>query len=143
MSDHSLPSCAPRTLHVANLIGDDYQEDGEDRPVTDDLDAANVVSSIRRGDEPGKSWTEHWPVLDLDIPAALVPSSTPGHSHLYLDVRVSEDAFWRMCDALAGAGVLQPGYVNACKSRGYTSVRLPWIRKVPATDSGPVEVEQP
>ncbi len=49
-----------------------------------------------------------------NLPAVLVPSSTPGHSHLYLDVRVSEG-----------------------------SVRLPWIRKVPATDSGPVEVEQP
>ena len=131
MSEHILPSDAPRTLHVANLAGDDYEQGGEDRPATEDLAAANVISSISRGEVPAHvgGRPRHWPVLDLDIPAVLVPSSTPGHSHLYLDVEMNDEQFWAMCDALVEAGVLQPGYVSACKSRGYTSVRLPWVRK--------------
>lgn len=133
MSAHQLPSTAPRTLHIANLAGDDYQQGGEDRPATDDLDAANVVSSIASWGKPGQPWSRHYPVLDLDIPAHLVPSSTPGHSHLYLDVEIDDEGYWTLCDALANAGILQPGYVSACKSRGYTSVRLPWIRKEAAS----------
>lgn len=129
-STDALPSHEARTLHVANLADDDYEEGGGDRQATTDLSLANVVSSIDRDSVPGKRWTRHYPVLDLDIPAHLVPSTTPGHSHLYLDVPVSEDAFWKMCEALAEAGVLHSGYVSACRSRGYTSVRLPWVKKV-------------
>ena len=139
---HQLPSSAPRTLHVANLAGNDYEEGGQDRAITDDPEAANVISSIRRGDKPGTSWARHLPVLDIDIPAILVPSSTPGHSHLYLDVEMPESTFWKLCDALAEVGVLQHGYVIACKSRGYTSVRLPWIKKSESATESQSEIER-
>ena len=124
---YELPAPAPRTLHIANLDAHEYKE-GEHPERTRDISAANIVSSIDGGHVPGSS-ARHWPVLDLDIPAVLVPSSTPGHSHLYVDVAVPDGIFWDLCDALAAAGILQPGYVSACKSRGFTSVRLPWVRK--------------
>jgi len=129
MSDHQLPSRARRTLHKVNLERDgEYKEGDEGREVVTELSEANVVSSIvPRPSE--MSERTHRPVLDLDIPAFLVPSSTPGHSHLYIDHDVPDDVFWRLCDALAEAGILQEGYVSASKSRGYTSVRLPWIKK--------------
>ncbi len=126
MNWSDIPSQIPRTLHVANLdrLGGDYNPDA-DRAVTTDLDEANVISSIGTDVIFGY----HYPVLDLDIPAHLVPSSTPGNSHLYIDVALTADQMWTLCDALAEVGILQPGYVSACKARGYTSVRLPWVKK--------------
>ena len=127
-----LPSGAPRTLHIADLSRNEYVQGKDDREPTVDLDQANVVSSLQSGTEPG-SRAQHYPVLDLDLPAVLVPSPTPGHSHLYIDLPIPDDTYWRLCDALVDAGVLQEGYVSACKSRGYTSVRLPWVRKEAAS----------
>ena len=120
---HALPTGAARTLHVADLSHGEYDH-SDSREATTSLDSANVVSSIDSVDTE-----RHWPVLDIDVPALLIPSSTPGHSHLYIDVSVPAEAYWRMCDAMAEAGILQPGYVSACRSRGYTSVRLPWVTK--------------
>lgn len=133
MTDHTLPSNARRTLHKVDLTRDgEYKGGTEGREVVTDLSEANVVSSLAP-DFPTVVSPWHRPVLDLDIPAFLVPSSTPGHSHLYIDHEVPDDVFWRLCDALAEAGILQEGYVSASKSRGYTSVRLPWIKKAEAT----------
>ena len=127
---NTLPSAEPRTLHVAKLATSDY-DDTEKRPVAD-IETANVVSSIMRGHTPapgGGGSGHHLPVLDLDVPAVLIPSSTDGHWHLYLDVQVPDAAYWPMLEALATAGVLEGGYVRASKARGYTSVRLPWVKK--------------
>lgn len=71
----------------------------------------------------------HTIMLDLDVPAKLVPSSTPGHSHLYIDVTLPWWRYRRLLDALVEANVLEPGYVRASKVRGFTALRLPWIRK--------------
>ena len=129
MTDLTLPSNARRTLHKVDLTRDgEYKEGDDGREVVTDLSEANVVSSLAP-DFPTVVYPWHRPVLDLDIPAFLVPSSTPGHSHLYIDHEVPDEVFWRLCDALAEAGILQEGYVSASKSRGYTSVRLPWIKK--------------
>ena len=120
---NTLPSAEPRTLHVANLATSDYDTE---------IETANVVSSIMRGHTPapGGGGAGHLlPVLDLDVPAVLIPSSTDGHWHLYLDVQVPDAAYWPMLEALATAGVLEGGYVRASKARGYTSVRLPWVKK--------------
>lgn len=121
MTTRALPSALPRKLHIANLATSDYDPSAHE--ATADLDQANVVSSS------GLLFDQHFPVLDLDVPAHLVPSSTPGHSHLYLDVSMTGEQLWWLCDVLVEVGVLERGYVDACRTRGYTSVRLPWIRK--------------
>ena len=114
----------------------------------DSLDEANVVSSCQRKmsftfDQDAKEGEPifidrghlHTPVLDIDIPATLVPSSTPGKNHLYLDVPMSWDQYTKLLDVMAEVGILEPGYVSASKKRGFTAVRLPWIRKpVPVGD---------
>lgn len=71
----------------------------------------------------------HRPVLDLDLPAQLVPSSTPGHFHLYLDVEVAHWPYMALLEALEHAGIIEPGYSRASQERGYTAVRLPWVTK--------------
>lgn len=132
MTGDKLPSSAPRTLHRVDLDRSEYDPTGDQREEVTDLAEANVISSLIPASVPPR----HHPVLDLDVPAHLVPSSTPGHSHLYIDHEVPDEEFWKVCDALAEAGILQGGYVSASKARGYTSVRLPWVKK-PQPEGGP------
>lgn len=91
---------------------------------TSSLDEAHIVSSQFRGDV-----RLHMLAIDLDVPAALVPSTTPGHSHLFIDAPMSWKQYERVLDALRGAGILENGYVAAAKARGFSAVRLPWVRK--------------
>lgn len=71
----------------------------------------------------------HKPVLDIDMPALLVPSSTPGHSHLYIDAPMDWPDYAMLLKALAGVGIIQSGYLGASLAREGTWVRTPWTRK--------------
>lgn len=105
---------------------DDYRTgDIGTRPdVAVTADEAGLITSEVYG-TPGF----HAPVIDLDFGAQLIPSSTPGKYHLYLDVMMSERRYMRLLRALAKAGVIEEGYYEASKARGYSAVRLPWVRK--------------
>lgn len=83
---------------------------------------ANLVSSLT---ESGL----HAPVLDLDVPAYLVPSTTPGHSHLYIDVEMPWPVYRRLLRALAAAGIIEEDFYKGSLDRGQTMVRPPWVRK--------------
>jgi hypothetical protein len=104
---------------------------GDGREEAPDLEHAEAVSSKYTPD----GWVtlansdEHALLLDLDVPAWLIPSSTPGHSHLFVDLRVQGKDLWDFLDLAAKIGLVEEGYVGACKSRGMTSLRLPWIKK--------------
>lgn len=93
------------------------------------INNANVVTS-RHADDLSMQG-RHALVLDIDHPAWLMPSTTPGHFHLYVDVPggIPDDEYAALLDALATAGVIEWGYAGASKARGFTSVRLPWITK--------------
>lgn len=97
---------------------------------TEDLEQANVVTSELVN--PDISVWDHAPVIDLDVPVTYVPSSTPGHGHLYIDVPMSADAMWRLLSVMVDVGMVEEGYLNASQARGHTSVRLPWVKKPPA-----------
>jgi hypothetical protein len=71
----------------------------------------------------------HMPVLDLDVPHRLVPSSTPGHSHLYIDVEVPEKQYRRLVEVLIECGILQRGVGAQMRVNGATYVRPPHVRK--------------
>jgi len=96
----------------------------EEREPATSIAEANVSTSIREDADDA-----HALLLDLDVPAWLVPSSTPGHSHLYVDVKIPTATYFALLDALAAAGVIQHGYANSSKHRGGTALRLPWIKK--------------
>ena len=105
---------------------DDYTQRGDDDEVVDfrgDAADANVTTSKILGKDTHKL------VLDLDLPAALLPSSTRGHFHLYIDHEMTWKQYRKVLRALAGAGIIESGYLGASEQRGYTSVRLPWVRK--------------
>jgi hypothetical protein len=75
----------------------------------------------------------HAPALDIDFPCRLVPSSTDGHFHLFIDVEMTWDDYERLLAVLADVGVIEPGYHRVSAERRATHLRLPHIRKeVPA-----------
>lgn len=113
-------------LDGLNDSGGDYPTD--DIAAVDSVEHADGVSSIHHVDENGTAW--HRPVIDIDMNAALVPSGTPGHFHLYIDKLVEHDKYIWLLDALADAGVVERGYSTASIERGYSSARLPTKPKV-------------
>lgn len=72
----------------------------------------------------------HKPVLDLDMDVMVVPSSTPGHHHLYIDRAMSWNEYSLLMNVLAHVGILQPGYARASHHRAESFLRTPWTRKV-------------
>lgn len=71
----------------------------------------------------------HRPILDIDFPIYAIPSSTPGHYHLYIDKPMSKSDYMKLLATLAEVGIIEQGYYNASRMRGYTMVRLPGVKK--------------
>jgi hypothetical protein len=72
----------------------------------------------------------HSPVLDIDYEAHLVPSSTPGHYHLYLDgLELGWDKYAKLIKTLAEIGIIQEGYAASTLQRGMSLVRVPGQKK--------------
>ncbi len=69
------------------------------------------------------------PTLDIDHPALLEPSSTPGHYHLFLDVPMSWRAYRRLLRALYRGGVIGRNAYWRSLDRGASFVRPPGVVK--------------
>lgn len=101
-----------------------------DRVVAADDPTANVVSSEVAPIEAGMPVLWHAPALDIDIPCRYVESSTPGHGHLYFDsLHLTWTEYARLLGALADAGILEEGYVEASLERKATFLRMPGVQK--------------
>lgn len=105
-------------------------------PPGDYLSATCATSAVAT--DPGELCPDlrtkkHRVILDIDVPVHVVPSSTPGHGHLYIDHELSWDDYERLMLLMAEIGLLEHGYVAASIRRGFTSVRLPWVRKTGTT----------
>lgn len=81
---------------------------------------ANLVTSHAAND-PGM----HLVCLDIDMPAELLPSKTPGHFHLYIEHKMPWEKYVTLLRALAEAGIIEEGYANASIAKGCTALRLP------------------
>jgi hypothetical protein len=107
-------------------------------------EAANLTSSLLTSGL-------HSPILDLDFPARLVPSSTEGHFHLYLDgLEIDWDRYEPLLKALADAGVIGQGYAHFAIERRQTILRREGVTKkggkpveVPASGSWQDDPEEP
>ena len=109
-------------LHNVKAFGD-YACEDRDRYATTNLEEAHVTTSMVAGSDM------HKVVLDIDMPAVLLDSSTPGHHHLYIDHEMTWENYKRLLHVLADVGLLEPGYVGASETRKHTALRLPWVRK--------------
>lgn len=104
-------------------FGEEYDARGKPLDV-DRLEDANGITSRVIGKTKA-----HKLLIDLDLPAKLIPSSTEGHFHLYIDHEIEEAGYFALLEALEAVGIIQTGYLEASKSRGFTQLRLPWVKK--------------
>jgi hypothetical protein len=112
------------------------QGERNERPAP--LTEANIVSSLLKPILPGAPASRHIVAVDIDWPAHLIPSSTPGHSHLYVEVPggIAQDAYFDWLDASAKIGLIQKGYAEVARLRGHSDLRLPWVSKYDAEGPG-------
>ena len=126
-----------RSLHVPPMEGqmyatvkdfgsaDRYLHGGDKGgTLTSHIEDANIITSMVKDNV-----TMHKLVVDIDLPAVLVPSSTPGHFHLYIDHEIPAEAYWTLLRAMAAAGLVESNYAEASIDQGRSGVRLPWVKK--------------
>jgi hypothetical protein len=112
-------------FYAEKLNESDHEPANEDRVIAT-RETANLVSSLC---DDGL----HRPALDLDIPCRLVPSSTEGHFHLYIEVGMTEAVYMELCDALAKAGLISSFYNKCAQLRKATFLRPEWVKKAVCT----------
>lgn len=120
---------------TADLDADEYSVSNfvfVDEPIHPDY--ANLVSSKC---ESGK----HAPVIDIDVPISVYPSSQLGHNHLYIDKEITWNQYTRLLKALASAGIIEDGYLKASLAKGYSAVRPVGITKPGSPRGAEVLVE--
>lgn len=120
MNENKVPGSLDRVLLSIDLDG--YKEGRRSKQKAPDDGSPNVATSLLRSGL-------HAPVIDIDIPVTLVPSSTPGHSHLYIDKAMDFSSLCHLLRAMAAAGVVEVGFAEASIAKGYSAVRLPWVKK--------------
>jgi hypothetical protein len=110
----------------------DYEDDGvpvaswaaehPSKKVSNPKDANLVLSAAKYGDG-------HFPLIDLDHDAALLPSSTPGNHHLYIDHRLTWKQYKKLLKVMVDVGLVEEGFYECTKARGHGALRLPWVKK--------------
>lgn len=120
-----------RYYKVEQLNGSDHEPDVDDRTECS-REEANVVGSLCQDGM-------HRPVIDVDHDCQLVPSSTPGHFHLYLDVPMTWEKYEKLLGALVDAGVVSHFYAKAASVRQQSFVRVPWVKKPPKPEQAQKE----
>jgi hypothetical protein len=58
-----------------------------------------------------------------------VPSSTPGHTHLYVAKQVSWGQYKKVLKAMAKAGLIEDAFYEASVGARAAMLRLPWVKK--------------
>lgn len=80
-------------------------------------------------EERGPEGEYHMPALDLDVEHAYWESTTPGHGALLLNVPMAWEDYLRLIDLLEELGIIQYGFAEATRQRGYSALRTPWTKK--------------
>jgi hypothetical protein len=60
---------------------------------------------------------------------ALIPSSTPGHHHLILNVNLTWQDYSTLLSLLEYYYVIERAYLDASLKKGHTCIRVPWVKK--------------
>jgi len=126
MTKEQEPIAARLRYHATTL--DDYLEDDPDfeTPLEEPTEhkPANVASSLCTD---GK----HRPALDIDIPCEFIPSSTPGHGHLYFpEMKLSWERYQELMTTLAAYGIVDKKWAAHSRRNGQSLVRLPTVKKI-------------
>lgn len=106
----------------AHLINDNYKEHKEYQEVGCHPADANIITSRTFDDM-------HVIQLDLDIEHYYVPSTTPGHGHLFINKELSWAKYANLLNVLADLEIIQNGYRDCSLKRGYSALRVPGLDK--------------
>lgn len=71
----------------------------------------------------------HGVAIDLDLPATMVPSSTPGHHHLYIHAPMTWAEYSTLLRALRDARVISNNYFEMALERKQSMLRAPGVTK--------------
>lgn len=89
---------------------DDYGREYKCERVVEDSDG-DLFSSRAHNDQ-------HVALFDIDMPAALRPSKTPGHYHLVVGQTMSWRRYKRLLRAMVRAGLIEKDWYRLVKRRG-------------------------
>jgi hypothetical protein len=113
------------TSFCAKLDDDSGQGPVNKDYVDTDYEHANLVTSAIIG--TGR--TKHKPLLDIDLPCVLLPSSTEGHFHLFIDKEIPHEKYLVLIHSLEDCGIIEAGIRRQMTDLGRTAVRKPGIKK--------------
>lgn len=113
-----------RRLFKIGKFADTYGTFEDRKDVTTDSCLPNIISSLI-----SSTGERHMPVIDIDFPCYVIPSSTPGHFHLYLDKEISWQDYEFVLFSMKRAGLIDPGFYDESVRKRQTFARLPWIKK--------------
>lgn len=71
----------------------------------------------------------HAPAIDIDLPCHLVPSSTPGHFHLYIDKELTWTQYHQLLSVLTDIGIVEQGFYDQTVRFRRSFLRLPHVKK--------------
>lgn len=77
----------------------------------------------------------HMPAIDIDMPCSLVPSTTPGHFHLYIDKPMTFMEYKKFVKAFIDAGIVEPNVMKYMELNGMTTLRPKGVKKAPRAGS--------
>jgi len=117
----------PRGIYKVEKLGWDWRNDpdiekGYYEPC--EYGEANLIGSKTDLEPNG-----HLPVIDLDLPAHLEPSTKPDHYHLYINKVVAWDKYVKLLEALHECGLINEGFKEMSIRRGQSYVRRPGVYK--------------
>lgn len=113
--------------YINSSTNPDY--DGQNTPTYSLKHAEVILSYTAKTVDTIDAKKVHKPVLDIDMPVAVLPSSTEGHHHLFIDKEMPWKDYLKLLEVLAEVGIIEKGYLGACRRRGHSAVRLPWVKK--------------
>jgi hypothetical protein len=112
-----------RTLWKCDILDGPYIPGSPgDRIRVGDDGTHNLVSSLT---EDGR----HMPAIDLDIPHSYLPSSTPGHGHLFIDMPMSWEQYELLLTVLHSVGIIEDGFFRLSLQRKASFLRKPGTYK--------------
>lgn len=79
----------------------------------------------------------HLPIFDLDFPHVVMPSQTPGHSHLYVNQYVHGHQVQRLLHAFVQAGLMGQGNVLQYQAHGMMLARRASAVSLDALEADP------
>jgi hypothetical protein len=74
--------------------------------------------------------------LELGVPVQILPSSTPGHHHVYIDAEMKWRPYRALCKAMVRVGLLESAFVDLMISHSMSMLLRPGLTKLQLYSKG-------